>query len=117
MLLFLNGAVCFCDHHATGEHGALEHLSAALERGSGAPDQGGHRDHAPDDDGCVQMDVLGLRERGVDADSSRHGSFPVAAVVQEPARTFELASGPTGGAEPPGIHAPPRFLTHCSLLC
>lgn len=116
LLVFLNGAVCFCFDHVSGEHGALEHLSAALQQGQDGPARG-HQNHAPEEDGCVQMDVLGIRENGVDHEGLLQGSSPVAAIVREPMLSLELAAGLTRGAEPPGMHGPPRFLTHCSLLC
>lgn len=111
LLVFLNGSLCFCEGHDADAHGHSTGLSDMDESGPASDE------HAPEEDDCVQMDVLGIRERGTDGEAPTRGGFPAAIVVQARESALDPAGAPAGEAGRAPVHAPPRFLTHCSLLC
>lgn len=102
LLVFLNGAVCYCLDfgHAHDHGGAYEHESD---------------EPAPHDCQCtVIADFVQAQDAPVDI----HGLASLVAPATEPVGRSE------GGGQrrladvrPPGEHEPPRFVLHCALIC
>ena len=102
LLVFLNGAVCYCLDFGHGhDHGG------AYEHESDEP--------APHDCDCA---IIADYVQAQDGPSDFQGLATLMRPVNQPvARSEEAGQRKLTDVRPPGEHEPPRFVLHCALIC